>query len=101
MRNSKVDVNHPDIVKALRDLGATVFSIASVGRDKPDIVVGINGINVLAEIKADKKKKLTDGQEKFRREWKGRVDRLDSVQDAIALVSDIIVCNGAKKTIVK
>ena len=39
----KTDANHADIVDALRRVGASVVSLASVGNGVPDLLVGFNG----------------------------------------------------------
>lgn len=71
-RASKVDATHPAIVSALRKARVSVFSIATVGRDVPDLVCSYRGFTLLAECKTGSKK-LTRGQENFRREWQGIV----------------------------
>ena len=43
----KVDLNHQDIVKTLRSLGASVFDASGIGRGFPDLVVGIYDKTVL------------------------------------------------------
>ena len=40
MRAARVDQNHVEIVKALRDHGAFVVSLATVGKGVPDLLVG-------------------------------------------------------------
>ena len=50
-RAAKVDANHSTIVKALRDVGATVLSLASMGHGCPDLVIGKDGKNWLVEVK--------------------------------------------------
>jgi len=54
----KVDLNHTEIVKTFRDLGATVFDASGIGRGFPDIVLGYNNITCLVEIKSVKKRNL-------------------------------------------
>mgnify|MGYP003346470125 CR=1 FL=1 len=72
MRAAKVDQNHAEIVKALRDYGAMVWSLASVGKGVPDLLVTHNGTTILMEIKHGKNK-LTLDQLKFHAEWTGSV----------------------------
>jgi hypothetical protein len=50
-RAARVDHNHAEIVRALRDVGATVESLAAIGSGCPDALVGFRGVNVLLEIK--------------------------------------------------
>jgi Holliday junction resolvase len=83
----KIDLNHTEIVKTFKDLGATVFDASGIGRGFPDIVVGYNGHTVLVEIKSGAKKKFTEAQLKFMAEWKGSaVNRIDDVGGAIRLI---------------
>lgn len=93
-RFGKVDRNHTEIVAALRKIGATVRSLASVGKGCPDLVVGYGGVNVLLEVKDGKKppsaQKLTPDEETFVREWRGRVVVVTSVEDAVRVVTQIV-----------
>jgi Holliday junction resolvase len=51
-RHFKVDLNHREIVAALRDVGASVYSLSTVGGGVPDLLVGYKGVNYLLEIKS-------------------------------------------------
>ena len=83
----RVDSNHSDIVKTLRDLGCSVFDTSRVAGGFPDLVVGRNNKTVLVEVKADEKSKFTPAQELFMMNWLGStVVRIDSVDSAIRLV---------------
>ena len=83
----RVDSNHSDIVKTLRDLGCSVFDTSRVAGGFPDLVVGRNNKTVLVEVKADEKSKFTPAQEMFMMNWRGStVVRIDSVDSAIRLV---------------
>jgi len=59
-RAAKVDANQDAIVSALRAAGATVQSLAAIGKGCPDILVGIGGQTgealFLMEIKVGKAK---------------------------------------------
>lgn len=84
----RVDANHSLIVKTLRDLGCSVFDTSRVAGGFPDLVVGINRVTCLVEIKADEKAKFTPAQEAFMLNWQGStVARIDSVDAAIRLVN--------------
>lgn len=72
-KHGKIDGNQKYIVKSLRDMGATVESLADLGGGRPDILVGFRGKNYLFEIKKDEKETLTDDQEKWHLEWNGEV----------------------------
>lgn len=84
----RVDVNHLEIVKTLRELGCSVFDSSRMAGGFPDLVVGVNRITCLVEIKADAKAKFTPAQEAFMLNWQGStVARIDSVDAAIRLVN--------------
>lgn len=70
MRFGKRDSTHAEIRKELRDLGATVADTADLGKDFPDLVVGLAGQTFLVEAKAAKGK-LSDGQSEFAQGWRG------------------------------
>jgi Holliday junction resolvase len=84
MTYARIDTNHKEIVKALRDAGATVVSMASLKHGTPDILVGYAGETILMEIKRDAKAKFTPDQLDFLGKWKGgAISRVDSVEAAI------------------
>ena len=83
----KVDLNHTDVVKTLRSLGATVFDASKVGKGFPDLVVGYKNKTILVEIKSSENKKFTTAQLKFMSEWKGSsVVRINDIDGAIRLI---------------
>jgi len=69
-RNARIDKNHPEIVEAFRKLGASVLSLAPLGRGIPDLLVAIGGVTWLIEIKS-KKGKENDLQLEWAENWKG------------------------------
>lgn len=81
MRNGRLsgggnlDRNHHAIVDALRKVGASVASLASLGNGCPDIVVGFRGRNFVIEIKnpdtAYGKKGLNEMQQQWADTWRG------------------------------
>ena len=75
MRAARVDSNHVQVVEALRAAGATVQSLAGVGKGVPDLLVGHQGHTLLMEVKDGDKspsqRKLTEDQLKWHREWRG------------------------------
>jgi Holliday junction resolvase len=86
----KVDANHSIIVKALRDLGCSVFDTSRVAGGFPDLVVGKNSKTALVEVKADSKAKFTAAQQAFILNWKGStVCRIHDVEGAINLVKTL------------
>ena len=52
----KVDSNQTRVVKALRELGATVQHLHAVGKGCPDLLVGYKGSNYLLEVKDGEKR---------------------------------------------
>jgi Holliday junction resolvase len=84
MTYARIDTNHKEIVKALRDAGATVVSLASMKHGCPDLLVGYGNETMLMEIKKDSKAKFTPDQLEFMGKWKGgAISRVDSVDAAI------------------
>ena len=71
-RAARVDSNQPSIVKELRKQGYSVAVTSQLGKGFPDIVVGKDGINVMVELKATSKDKLTPHEVEFRDKWKGQ-----------------------------
>ena len=85
MRAAKVDRNQPEIVKALRDAGASVQILSTVGNGCPDLLVGYNEVNYLLEIKIPGGK-LTDDQRVWHSTWQGRFAVVYSAEQAVKLV---------------
>ena len=69
-RNARIDKNHPEVVEAFRALGASVLSLAPLGRGIPDLLVAIGGVTWLIEIKS-KKGKENDQQLEWAENWRG------------------------------
>jgi hypothetical protein len=85
---AKVDANQPAIVKALRDIGATVQHLHMVGDGCPDILVGFRGRTYLMEIKASKRAKLTPDERAWHESWRGTVFVVTSPEQAIEIIRD-------------
>lgn len=89
----RVDGNQREIVNILRNLGATVQILSSVGKGCPDILVGIFGQNFLMELKNGKlspsAQRLTEHEEKFFSSWKGQVCVVKSEEEAITFINNI------------
>lgn len=77
-RRHASDANQAGIVKWARSVGATVDCIG----EPCDLLVGWQGRNLLWEIKPDAKAKLTPMQVKFFASWHGKVERIESIEDA-------------------
>ena len=94
MTYARIDTNHKEIVKALREAGATVVSMASLKHGTPDILVGYAGETMLMEIKKDAKAKFTPDQIDFIGKWKGgavsRVDSVDAALRALGVIKKVL-----------
>lgn len=90
---SKIDTNQPAIVRALRQVGASVQILSAVGRGCPDIAVGFRGCNYLLELKdGDKvpsKRKLTPDEIEWHDAWHGQVAIVESIDDALRAIGAI------------
>lgn len=80
-RAAKVDTNQAEIVKYLRQIGASVAITSAVHKGFPDIIVGWRGRNYMMEIKASKGK-LTADQVEFMGAWKGQYSIARNIEDA-------------------
>ena len=75
MRAARIDANHEQVVSALRAAGASVQSLAGVGKGVPDLLVGFQGKTLLMEVKDGRKtpsaRQLTEDQLKWHGAWNG------------------------------
>ena len=89
----KVDSNQTRVVKALRELGATVQHLHAVGKGCPDLLVGYKGNNYLLEVKDGEKpesaRKLTPDQVIWHYDWKGQVAIVTSPEEAIDTIKKL------------
>jgi len=94
-RAARTDRNHAEIVKGLRRSGCTVLDLSSVGCGCPDILVGRAGHNWLFEIKDGAKppsaRKLTAPEQSFFESWRGNVQVVNSLQEAIDAINETIL----------
>jgi len=90
---ARKDSNHVEIVKAFRDLGATVLDTAQLGKGAPDIIIAMDRQTVSVEIKDGSKppsaRLLTTDESKFHDEWKGWIEIVYTVDDVIRIVEQI------------
>jgi hypothetical protein len=70
-RAAKIDANQPDIVQALRALGAFVQPLHTVGGGCPDLLASFQGRTLLIEVKASAKHRLTPDQQVWHASWTG------------------------------
>lgn len=82
MRAAKIDSNQNQIISALRDAGASITSLASVGMGFPDLAVGYGGLNFFLEVKGEKGQ-LTPFQKAFFDMWKGSIHVVRTPEEAL------------------
>jgi len=89
-RTHRTDSNQAAIVRALRQAGASVCSLAGVGSGCPDLLVGWNGANLLLEVKNldGRGLRFTPAERAFADAWAGRVYVATNVQQALAVLDD-------------
>jgi hypothetical protein len=89
-RAAKVDRNQSEIVAALRDAGASVQPLHTVGQGVPDLLVGHRGVNYLLEVKdgllPPSERRLSDAQEKWHPAWRGAASVVTSIDDALRAI---------------
>ena len=87
-RAAKVDANQEEIVSALRAVGASVQSLAPVGKGCPDLLVGFRGSNYLLEVKAGRGQP-NDLQQRWHTEWCAPVFVVRCAQDALQAIGAV------------
>jgi hypothetical protein len=86
LRAAKIDSNHAEIVRELKQLpGISVYSTAQL-KKFCDIIVGFRNKNYLFEIKVDSKKKLTEGESLFQQNWMGQVNTVTCVEEILEII---------------
>ena len=92
-RAARVDANQDAVVSALRAAGASVQSLAAVGKGVPDLLVAIRGVNLLMEVKDGAKppsaRLLTEDQLKWHGAWNGPVSIVDGPESALRAIGVI------------
>lgn len=87
---AKVDGNHAEVVKALRQIGCSVQSLAQLGNGVPDLLVARNGVMWLMEVKDGAKppsgRKLTPDELAWAGCWKAPVYVVCSADDALRVI---------------
>lgn len=95
MRATRVDRNHGEIVDALRKIGCSVQSLATIGDGCPDLLVYSSAMGelMLMEVKDGTKppsaRALTADQCRWHSGWRGAVYIVTSVDEALALVGAV------------
>ena len=89
-RAAKVDANQPDIVAALRKIGARVQHLHGVGGGCADLLVGHGNTLTLVEVKDGSRppseQKLNALQEEFHAQWEGFAFVVKSPEEAVSLI---------------
>ena len=89
-RASRIDRNQPEIITALRQLGASVEPLHAVGKGCPDLLVGFRNRTLLLELKDGTKppceRRLTEDQRRWHQAWQGQKAIVKSVEEAVAVV---------------
>lgn len=92
-RIAKTDSNQFAIVRVLRDVGATVQTLATVGGGCPDLLVGFRGVNYLMEVKDGEKipsaRQLTKDQVDWHGAWRGCVHVVTEPVQALKIIGAI------------
>jgi hypothetical protein len=81
---AKIDSNQPEIVEALRAMGCTVQSTASIGDGFPDLIVAIEGECFVLEVKVPGEQ-LNPRQRRWHNEWVGRAYVVWTIDQALAI----------------
>ena len=86
----RVDKNQSQIVKDLKQFGATVVVMSDLGGGCGDILVGWRGRNLLFEIKNPDQfpsaQKLTLKEAEFHQVWKGQIDVVKATDDILDIM---------------
>ncbi len=89
-RAARIDANQPEIVQALRDIGASVVVTSMLGGGFGDIVVGFRDQNFIIEIKdgskPPSKRRLTPDEQDFHDGWNGQIDVAKNIDEALRII---------------
>lgn len=87
----RIDDNQNEIVKGLRQIGASVQSLASLGKGAPDILCGHRGRNYLFEVKnpamKPSQRRLTIAEEAWHENWRGQVYVIHNFSEALEVLT--------------
>lgn len=89
-RAARIDANQPEIIKALRGVGAAVQPLHTVGKGCPDLLVSHRMVNYLIEVKDGAKppsaRRLTDDQITWHDAWRAPVHIVITIEDALDVI---------------
>jgi hypothetical protein len=87
-RAARTDANQTEIVKKFRSLGWYVLIVSQL-KNCCDIIVSKDRVTVAIEIKDGDKppsaQKLSEGEQKFRAEWQGYYELVNSIECALKI----------------
>jgi len=90
-RAARIDRNQPEIVAALRAIGASVQPLHTIGQGCPDLLLSWKNKMYLFEVKDGKKppnkQQLTPDEANWIIGWQSPVHIVRSVEEAIAIVT--------------
>ena len=91
-RAAKIDRNQPEIVRALRQAGASVLCLHGVGQGCPDLLVGTRDRTFFLEVKDNlqppSKQKLTPDEAEWHYSWRGEVYVVKTVAEALDILME-------------
>ena len=91
---ARVDRNQKELVRVIRDMGASVESLAPMGNGIPDLLVGLGDKIILIEVKSEKGR-LNQAQVDWRDKWRGPEPYvIRSVDDAVMLINHLRMHEG-------
>lgn len=89
-RAAKIDANQDQVVGALRTAGATVQSLAAIGKGVPDLLVSFRDGMYLLEVKDGAKppsaRALTDDQVRWHAAWGCAVHVVHNPEEALKAI---------------
>ncbi len=87
----RVDDNQRQVVKQLRQIGASVAITSMIGKGHPDILVGYRSKNYIIEIKDGSKppsqRKLTPDEIAFHKSWRGQIAVCNSFDEIMKVIT--------------
>lgn len=97
MAKIRSDANQAEIVRVLRAAGASVCSLAGVGKGCPDLLIGFFGENILVEVKNPNGRgmRFTPAEREFMATWKGRTFVICDADQALELLI-AAACKGKR-----
>ena len=83
----RVDGNHAEIVRALRQVGCSILDLSPIGHGCPDLLAGRAGRLYLLEVKNPQgRNRVNEQQQAWHAGWPGLVAVVRSVDEALRAV---------------